>query len=130
MGARWILGCLVRLAAAGCVERATFMPPHGGGGFLREDQVTPTEELFRVLAGHDNVTRIEVNSDGDLAVDVLQVTSGGGRSLLVGHDAEFDLEMEIPFQGNGGPLGGRSVPFAGGKIALPPRAVWQLRLHP
>jgi hypothetical protein len=54
-GARWLRGSLAHLAAAGCVESATYFHAHGPAGFLREVAVTPVEKLLLAIAGHDKL---------------------------------------------------------------------------
>lgn len=51
LGAQWLLGSLLRLASAKCVESATYFHTHGPRGFLHENQATPIEQLLLSLAG-------------------------------------------------------------------------------
>ncbi len=48
--AEWVRGCVTQLGAARCVESITLFRTHGAGGILREEAVTPLEELLRHMA--------------------------------------------------------------------------------
>ncbi|MDO8542048.1 MAG: hypothetical protein Q7S40_16545 [Opitutaceae bacterium] len=127
--ARWVLGSLVRLAAAGGVDRVTFFRTHGPGGFLRGDGITPAEHLFRVLAGNTG-KHFTLGTEPGRNVDALLVAAGNDRRLLVAHEDENAVPIEIPFGGAAGTLGHEAAPFSGGHALVPPHAVWQLHLSP
>jgi hypothetical protein len=55
LGARWLHGSLAQLAAAGCVESATYFHAHGPAGFLCEDGTTSVEKLLLAIAGRDKL---------------------------------------------------------------------------
>lgn len=54
--AKWLLGSLNSLAQAGCVESATYFHSHGPAGIVREDEVTPLEQLLLRLARGEKAT--------------------------------------------------------------------------
>jgi len=52
--AEWVRSCVTQLAAARCVESITLFRTHGAGGILREEAVTPLEELLRQMAARSD----------------------------------------------------------------------------
>jgi D-apionolactonase len=127
-GACWMLGSLRRLAGAGCVERVTFFHTHGPGGFLREDFATPIESVLLELARSTAAEPVALAGEARVNVDTLLLHSAGHRCLLVAHDDDRPLDVDVPYSGFIGTRADAPAPFPGGRALLPPGAIWQLTI--